>query len=334
VSAAPWRGRALIVRLSSLGDVVLATGPLRLLRARHPELSVDFLTRRVHAPALDGLPSIDRLRLEEDGPMAGNEGRYDLVLDWQGGRKGARACARFAPGARRIGHPRASLRRRLLVLLAGRIAAPRPYVARLARSVMGEWVDPADLRPEAPVDPDRRRRISAWLDRSDSPPAGWLVLAPGASRAMKTIPPGLADAIAASFLEDGWGVVRLRAPEPYASCCATSGPAAGGGRDLTYAGPLADVIALLAAARLFIGSDSGVLHLATAVGTPALGLFGCTVPELGFSPLGSAAAVGVDSPCRPCHVHGARRCWLGHRRCWADLSAACVRAEAAALLKG
>jgi heptosyltransferase II len=327
-----WRGRALVVRLSSLGDVVLTTGPLRLLRERHPDLAVDFLTRRAYAPALRGLTTIDRARLEEDGPAPE---RYDLALDWQGGGKGARACARFAPGVRRIAYPRASLQRRLLVLLGPRIPSARPYVARLARPVTGEWIDPRALAPEAAVDPDRRARMSGWLGRSGEPPAGWLVLAAGASRALKIVPSGLADAIARRFRDDGWGIVRLSAPGPLgAPCCPTGAPAAGGGAELAFAGALEDVIALLAAARLFIGSDSGILHLATAVGTPALGLFGCTSPRLGFSPLGTAEAVGVDLPCRPCHIHGARRCWLGHRRCWTDLTAERVRDRAAALLAG
>ena len=101
---------------------------------------------------------------------------------------------------------------------------------------------------------------------------------------------------------------------------------------MRFSGEIAEVIALLAEAQLFIGSDSGILHLATAVGTPAIGLYGSTVPALGYAPLGRAQAIGVDLACRPCHIHGADHCWLGHRRCWRELRAAQVWGAIRALL--
>jgi len=57
------------------------------------------------------------------------------------------------------------------------------------------------------------------------------------------------------------------------------------------------------------------------LGKPTAALFGPTVPELGFAPLGRSRALGVELACRPCHVHGPAFCWLGHRRCWRDLPA-------------
>jgi ADP-heptose:LPS heptosyltransferase len=323
-----WRGRILVIRLSSLGDVVLTTGPLRVLRRRRPDLAVDVLTRRAYAPALRGLPTIDRVLVEEAPPEDRPE-LYTVALDWQGGAKGARAAARFAPGARRLAHPRASLHRRLLVLAGRRIPSPQPYVARIARTVSGAWLPRGELGPEAPQDPPRADAMRRRLERAASPPEGWLALGPSASRALKAIPAELADAIAERFRREGWGIARVAPPDDGAE---PAGFLPLGPGEVRVAGPLEDVIALLASVRLFVGSDSGILHLATAVGTPALGLYGCTAPELGFSPLGNAAALGVDLPCRPCHVHGARHCWLGHRACWTSFPVERVRDEAAALL--
>lgn len=326
-----WRGRLLVVRLSSLGDVVLTTGPLRLLRERRPDLSIDFLTRRAHAPALAGLPGIDRVLVADDASPAVSDAAYDRVLDWQGGSKGARAAARLAPGVGRIGYPHASFHRRSMVAFGCRIRPPRSYVARLARSIAGEWIDPARLRPATFVDPERVERVRAWLAERGRPRNGWVVLAPHASRALKEVPAPLVTALGERCRDAGCGVVRI---EPPSEACETAGEgAARGAIEATFRGSVEDVIAVLAAARLFIGGDSGILHLATAVGTPAVGLYGCTVPELGFSPLGNAAAVGVDLPCRPCHVHGARRCWLGHRRCWTGQSSDRIWKEAIARLE-
>jgi heptosyltransferase-2 len=325
----------LVVRLSSLGDVVLTTGPLRLLRERRPELAIDCLTRAAYAPALRGVPGIARVLVEEDGPASVPERSYACVLDWQQGAKAALAAARFAPGVRRVGYPRAVLHRRLLVALGrGRVCPPQPYVARLAHSVSGAWIETTRLRPRATVDPERARRWGTWLNGLGSPPHGWVALAPGASRVMKEIPRGLADAVGERCRRAGHGVLRIVPPRARTPGAPSDHPEArtAGPGEAEFNGPLEDLIALLASVRLLIGSDSGVLHLATAVGTPALCLYGCTAPELGFSPLGNAVAVGVDLPCRPCHVHGANRCWLGHRRCWTDQSPDRIWEAAAACL--
>jgi heptosyltransferase-2 len=64
------------------------------------------------------------------------------------------------------------------------------------------------------------------------------------------------------------------------------------------------------------------MHLAEAVGTPVVSLFGSTVPELGFKPWKSQSrTLGVDLPCRPCHVHGRKACPLGHFNCMRDIEA-------------
>jgi heptosyltransferase-2 len=89
----------------------------------------------------------------------------------------------------------------------------------------------------------------------------------------------------------------------------------GGQTDL----PLA--AALLSRAKVLLSNDSGLMHLAEAVGTPVVALFGSTVPDLGFRPWRPESRVlGVDLPCRPCHVHGRKSCPLGHFECMRGLA--------------
>jgi heptosyltransferase-2 len=357
-AADAWRGPLLVIRLSSLGDVVLTSGPLRLLRQRRPDLRIELLTRRAFAPLWDGSRLIDGLSFDDpsapDGAAptrgaASSSARIEppaLVIDWQGGRRGRRAAARHAGGVPIVRAARAALHRRLLVLCGLRIPAPEPFAIRLARSVTGASVPPELVAPEVRADTGSREALRAHLRALGDPAGGWAVLAPGASRRMKAVPAVLAAAITADLRAMGMGVIELVAPEaPDAPAPAArnapdateeQGPLHGrfettGDLCLRFTGPLREVIALLAEARLFVGSDSGILHIATGVDTPAVGLFGPTVPELGFSPLGRARAVGVELPCRPCHIHGPQRCWLGHARCWRDMTGTDVRAAIAAL---
>lgn len=328
------------MRLSSLGDVVLTTGPLRLLKRRRPDLQLHALTRAPFAPLLASLPELDSViiapRERDEGAAA--RPRFATVLDWQGGLRGRRAARRFAPGARRIAYATAALQRRLLVVTGRRWFAPDPYVIRLARTIAGSHAKTAALESALmphlePPKGETAERIATALAQ-DLPPRGWAVLGPGASRPLKAVPESLAQAIENDLLARGFGIVRI--------CEASGGRgvagAAGGQlmardkRRYELGGDIAAVMAAISRASVYVGSDSGLLHIATALRVPAVGLFGPTAPELGFSPLGRATAVGVELACRPCHVHGPRFCWLGHQRCWRDLHPDVVAAAVERLL--
>ena len=81
-----------------------------------------------------------------------------------------------------------------------------------------------------------------------------------------------------------------------------------------------ELAAVGAQAMAILSNDSAVLHLGPALGVPVVGVFGGTVPELGFARQGASdEAVGIPLPCRPCSVHGRERCPLGHHACMRDL---------------
>jgi ADP-heptose:LPS heptosyltransferase len=72
---------------------------------------------------------------------------------------------------------------------------------------------------------------------------------------------------------------------------------------------LRQLAALLAHARVLITGDSGPMHIATAVNTPVLAMFGPTCQEWGFFPSGpSDRVIQLDMPCRPCSLHGSASC--------------------------
>jgi len=80
--------------------------------------------------------------------------------------------------------------------------------------------------------------------------------------------------------------------------------------------------ALIGRAAAIVCNDSAPQHLASAMNTPTVGVFGPTVPQLGFGPLArnSTVAGNDDLACRPCDRHGPQRCPLGHWRCMRELS--------------
>ena len=86
---------------------------------------------------------------------------------------------------------------------------------------------------------------------------------------------------------------------------------------------------LIRRCNLLVTNDSAPQHLASAVDTPTLAIFGPTVPAFGFGPLAAhSATMGLDAlPCRPCDRHGPRKCPLGHWKCMRDIGAADVAAR-------
>lgn len=91
------------------------------------------------------------------------------------------------------------------------------------------------------------------------------------------------------------------------------------GNTLNLAGELSLIgsAAAIGISRALVCNDSAPLHLASAVNTPTVAVFGATTPELGFGPLadGSVVIENSDLECRPCGRHGSRRCAKKHFAC-------------------
>ncbi len=90
-------------------------------------------------------------------------------------------------------------------------------------------------------------------------------------------------------------------------------------RDLTGT-DLRNAILALAAADVAVSNDSGLLHVAAALDTPSIGIFGPTDPWLWapLNPLAAVARADSELDCRPCHEP---MCRLGHHRCMRDIPA-------------
>ncbi len=90
---------------------------------------------------------------------------------------------------------------------------------------------------------------------------------------------------------------------------------------------------LIRRCRALVTNDSAPLHLASAMNTPTVAVFGPTVPAFGFGPLADRAAIAEHTTltCRPCHPHGPRVCPLGHWRCMRDLAVTSVLEQVAAV---
>jgi heptosyltransferase-2 len=186
--------------------------------------------------------------------------------------------------------------------------------------LLGSYRELVGLPGDAPLTPWLREALTADELRSAEERTGgapFVLLGVGARWETKRWPvrhfAALAEGIGRRF---GLGVRFALAEEETALRDALEQALPAAGRAAIDALPFRALGAVAARASAVVSNDSAVLHLGPAVGIPAIGIFGSTVPELGFARQGCRdEAVGIPLPCRPCDVHGKRACPLRHHDC-------------------
>ena len=315
---------SLVVQTAFLGDVVLTTPLLEALATRDGPL--DVVTTPAAAGLLAGHPAVRRvLPYDKKGKDRGIAGLLRL----------ARVLRAEAYGTAYL--PHRSLRTAVLARLAG--------IPRRVGFADGWPLFYTESRPR-PADGHEVDRLLALAGATSAAYAPRLFPSEGDARAAQALLAGAGITGAFAALAPGsiWGSKRW----PYYAALAerlaprvalavvggaedaglgdaiVAAAARAGGRAVNACGKLSllGATALIGRARVLVTNDSAPLHLATAAGTPIVALFGPTIPEFGFGPIGlEDVALGVEGlVCRPCSAHGPRTCPLGHHRCMRDLS--------------
>lgn len=316
----------LLVRFSAMGDIILTTPLIRAIRARHPGATLTYVTKSLYEPLLARSPHLNE------------------VIGWEPGLPLADLAARLA--GRNFTHRldlHRSLRSRLLRLrLGGRWTSYPKH--RIARGVL--------IRTKRDVYRDRRHVVERFFDAArdldvtpDARPAECFVSAGsveaagrflaerdiGTSRQLIALAPGSAHATKRWPLHHWVDLAhRLAGLGNDLVLVGGSGEAEVAARIAETAGvraalatgsfDLEGTAALLKRCRALIAGDTGVMHLATAVGTPLVALIGPTVRQFGYFPYQAKAVVlEKDLPCRPCSAYGSKACPLSHHRCMQDL---------------
>jgi heptosyltransferase-2 len=347
---------SLVIQTAFLGDVVLTTPLLAVLAGRHGP--VDVMTTPAAAPLLETHPAVrtviaydkrgkDRgwrglralarrvgaeayesaylphrsLRTAALAWMAGIPRRVGFAGPWSmlytesiqrppGPRpgRGGSAMPEEEPGRPRVMHPPLGTHEsQRLLALVGEEATVRPV-----------RLHPSDADAEAAV----------ALLQSAGIGDDFVTMAPGSIWGTKRWP-YFSDL--AAWLGRRSPVVVVGGPEdaPLGEAIVTAVRDAGSPA-LNACGRLTlrQSAALIGLARLLVTNDSAPLHLATAMGTRVVAIFGPTVPEFGFGPLAyDDAVIGVGGlACRPCSAHGPPRCPLKHHHCMTKLAADYVEA--------
>lgn len=339
--------KILLIRLRLIGDVVFTTPIPRALKRAFPDSHLTYLVEPPAAAVVRGNAHLDEVivaprprglaRIAADLQLARRlrRARYDLVLDLHGGPRSAWLA--FATGAReRIGY-----------VIAGRTwmytkAVPRPRALRRRHSVVNQWdlleaidgwpsgaPDAAHDSVEMARDAAADARIAQRLDAAGITPSHELVVAHVSAGnpfrrwpepAFSTLVAGLAAAspmrriVLSSGPSDRAAASRIAAAAREALGAAADRVVDFGEFDL------AELRALVERSRLFVGGDTGPLHIAATTATPIVGIYGPTEAVRSApwrDPRFATESVEVAGlPCRPCDQ---RVCEPGDFRCLTTL---------------
>ncbi|MBI4476175.1 MAG: glycosyltransferase family 9 protein [Acidobacteria bacterium] len=344
----------LLIRLRLVGDVVFTTPAIRALRRRFPRARLTYLVEQAAAPIVAGNPHLDEVivvrrargpgRVRDDLKLVARLRRaaYDLVIDFHGGpRSSLLAWATRAPV--RIGYTiagRTWMYSRVVERsreLGARHSVENQFDLLAPLGISGP--DPSREPLEMAADQEVDARLQAKL-RQAGAPSGTLVvfLHVSAGNRFRCWP-------LESFTET---IVRLAQADPRRRFVVSSGPSDRhasatitrevsrrlGWNPVLDCGELdlSELRALAMRAALFIGGDSGPLHIAATTPVPVIGLYGPTLPARSApwrDPAFAHEAVEIgDLPCRPCDQ---RRCIPGDFRCltWMTPEAVVAAAERA-----
>jgi heptosyltransferase-2 len=316
-----------------VGDMVMAQCLFSALREQHPSAAIDVLAGAWAAPLVNRMPEI---RQQISFPVKSGalefshrrrfgrmlRGRYDMAYILPGSWKSA-LIPFFARIPRRIGH----LREMRYGLLTDIVPLPDAVKRRTAQAYFELARGGSFRAPRLTVDAGKQ---AALLDRFGLERHGFAALMPGAEFGpAKRWPSENYAGLARDMMAKGLQVALLGSQNDSA-VTAEIASLAPGAVDLAGQTRLEDAIDLIGAARLAVSNDSGLMHVAAAVGTPVVAVYGSTSPE-NTPPLAEhRELVWLGLSCSPCHR---KVCPLGHLNCLRTLEVGLVTTAAERLLE-
>lgn len=321
--------RFLIARFSSIGDIVLTAPVVKALREEFgPEARIDFITLDRMKSAVDLIPGLDQThtitRSTAEALTTLRDLNFDYLIDLHSNVR-SRSLSRSL---------------NILTLKVKKLGAARlSLVTGLRRKPVRHVVD----RSLDVLNPFGITHPTSWpILNSESPdiaptiPKEYITLAPGAAHKGKRLPASTLSAILTEFTSQQFVIVGGPDSLDLASDLSTAHP-----NVLNLCGQLSllETTDVLKHSSLAIGGDTGAMHIAAAVQTPIISVWGCTRPSLGLAPWNPHSSSIILTPegrgdHRPCSRHGAKCRYTsrGHDLCINHVSPARISSAIRSIL--
>ena len=322
--------KILIIRLSAMGDVLLTTPLLRLLKKKFPEAEIDFLVKQEYSSLISTNPYIHQIWIFSQSNnffefiklcLQMRNIQYDGIIDLQVNVRSfflwilsnAKWKVRYKPWR---------WKRFLLVHLhRNYYKTDMPVPLRFLSALLPWGIQDDGLGLELKVDEKAKCVVRSHMkNRGIGLMNRIVVLAPGASKMTKRWPSENYAAVGNYCNSRNYKVVLVGGDQDCQACEKVTKA-----MDMlpeNFSGKLSfqETAALVAESDLLVTNDTGVMHMGSALKKKVVAIFGPTTHHLGFMPFRTHSIVVEKSlSCRPCSYHGTDICSQGHFRCMKDI---------------
>lgn len=304
--------KILIIRLSSLGDILLTTPVIRSLKRSKSNSQLDVLVKKQYSDAVKNNPHINQILTYSNHNFTElkktvSNSKYDLIIDLQGNLRSRLLCFGASSSVLRINKP--SIKKWLLVNtkidLLGDFSIPKLYAETAEIKLDNDGLEIFISDQVKPRIIESRKYIG---------------ICPGSRHKTKMWPAEYYTELGIKLSLDGFQILVFGGKDEKAICEKISNeiPEA---VNLQTENDLLQMASELKLCKLVISNDSGLMHTAAAVKTPVVSLFGSTVRSFGFSPYGVQNLIieNIGLNCRPCSHVGLDKCPKRHFSCMNDL---------------
>ena len=316
--------KILIIRFSSLGDIVLATSVIAPLKKKFPEAELSFLTKREYIEVLEGNPNLaaviglskEELKLVNFTKLAeGFYGNYDLIIDLHANLRSF--LIRAYSGIETKIYRKAALRRRRMVghAFTRGLFPFLPEVYKKEENVRENYfkaLEPlgVNYKEELPeiVMPEIKNKAAFPL----------IGLHAGGKQNTKRWPAEKFAEVADYYAGKAFKVILLGDEKDTYTNSKIMALVKNKQNlaDLSGKTTFREMALKIKECSVLVTNDSAPFHIATAVKTPVVVIFCATTPKFGFAVRAKTnRIVNIELPCKPCSLHGGKNCPKGHFRC-------------------
>ncbi|HQI39912.1 MAG TPA: glycosyltransferase family 9 protein [Ignavibacteriaceae bacterium] len=308
--------RILVIRLSSLGDILLTTPLIRTIKNQFPVIKIDFLVRTEYADALKLNPHLNKLYLfsKEDDKNSSllselKQNNYDLIIDLQNNLRSRKVTNHLSTRVLRF--DKKSFDKFLLVQFKiNRLKSSPQIPVRYASVIPDLILDENGLELITDKEPDSRiddKKINIGL-------------CPGARHFTKRWPAEYYIELGNKLSENNFRIL-LFGGKSDRLLCKKINEAIPGSIDLSNNDELLQTAADMKLCSLVVCNDSGLMHVATTTSAKVITIFGSSVREFGFTPYRSNNIILENKSlnCRPCSHIGKDHCPKKHFKCMLEI---------------
>ncbi|MCS7052650.1 MAG: glycosyltransferase family 9 protein [Ignavibacterium sp.] len=307
----------LVIRLSSLGDILLTTPLLRAIKTQYPNVKIDFLAKQEYSDLMINNPNIENLfLLNKDGiinPAKKNSsttlGQYDLIIDLQNNIRSRRISSKLRTQIVRF--KKYSIRKLLLVRTKINLMKDFP-------SIPERYAETIDIKLD-----DKGVEIISYKETSKEIKnlKKIIGICPGSKHFTKRYPIEYQINLCKLLVENNFNVV-LFGGKLDKEICQEISERVQHIINLQNDDDILQTVADMKMCDVIVCNDSGLMHVASSFNKKLIAIFGSTVKEFGFTPYNCPNAIIVENEnlnCRPCSHIGRDSCPKFHFRCMKDL---------------